>query len=114
MDTKGKGASLQRLGLSKIGHAGHVLDSDNYYSSSPGRAGPLAGAGRPRPAAGSGTKAPIRQPYQLESRTFLLGCDSVNRALTILDKCIESWLIVRQDNGYGYSDERTRRGKPIL
>ena len=51
---------------------GHVLHfrlqdgihSDNYYSSSSGGAGPLAGAGRPRPAAGSGTKAPMRQPHE--------------------------------------------------
>ncbi len=31
--------------------------SANYHGRSPGRAGPLAGAGRPRHAAGSGTKA---------------------------------------------------------
>ena len=47
-----------------IEHARYVLDSDNYYSSSRGRAGPLAGAGRLRPAAGSGTKAPMRQPNE--------------------------------------------------
>ena len=38
----------------------------------PGGAGPLAGAGRPRHAAGSGTKAPMRQPHEtLRDRTHL-------------------------------------------
>ena len=52
--------------------AWYVLDSNNYYSSSRGRAGPLAGAGRPRPAARSGTNAPMRQPHEtLSDRTRL-------------------------------------------
>ena len=56
----------------RIVPSGYVLDSSNYYGNSPGRAGPLAGAGRLRPAAGSGTKAPMRQPHEtLRDRTRL-------------------------------------------
>ncbi len=55
-----------------IHFAGYVLDSGNYYGSSQGGAVPLDGAGRPRPAAGSGTKAPMRQPHEtLPDRTHL-------------------------------------------
>ena len=52
--------------------AGYVLHSSNYYGSSPCGAGPLAGAGRLRPAAGGVMKAPMRQPYEtLPDRTHL-------------------------------------------
>ncbi len=52
--------------------AGYVLHSGNYYGNSPSGAGPLDGAGRLRPAAESGTKAPMRQPHEtLRDRTHL-------------------------------------------
>ncbi len=49
-----------------------MLHLSNYSGSSSGGAGPLAGAGRLRPAAGSGTKASMRQPHDtLRDRTHL-------------------------------------------
>ena len=42
-----------------------MLDSNNYYGSSPSGAVPLDGAGRLRPAAGSGTKAPIPTQFDV-------------------------------------------------
>ena len=64
--------------------AGYVLHSSNYYGSSSGGAGALAGAGRPRHAAGSETKARMRQPHDtLRDGTHLSQAHTQLRAFAI-------------------------------